>query len=132
MSDRFADAGLPARRGTGQPARSPPAPPAALLRERPALDRARHLAAALNEPEHERYFQRQEFYEDNLDQLLETTGLTVAWPPLPDSVSDLEPGMCCRPVANERLPDGPPVAWLLLCWDESPFATLLLEDTAPT
>ncbi|MCA1706337.1 MAG: hypothetical protein LC808_24980 [Actinobacteria bacterium] len=131
MSDRFADAGVPARRGTGQPARSPPPRAPAPLTELPALDRARHLAAALNEPEHEKYFQRQEFYEDNFDQLLETTGLTVTWPPLPDSVSDLEPGLCCRLVANERLPDGPPVAWLLLCWDESPFATLLLADAGP-
>lgn len=99
------------------------------LKELPALDRARHLTAVLNEPQHEKYVERQEFYDDNFARLLKSAGLTATLPPLANTLPDGELMTCCRLVADDRLPDGGPVAWLLLRWEESPFATLLLADT---
>jgi hypothetical protein len=132
VSDPFADVGLGTGRGTGKPASSSARRDASSLRKLSALERARHLAAAFNEHDAEKYPRRLRFYEEEFDLLLEALRLTVTSPVLPYDIPDDEPGMCCELVANERLPDGPPVGWLLVRWDKQPFATLLLADTPPS
>jgi hypothetical protein len=118
VSDPFDDV-IPARRGTGEDPRAPGA------RE---PDRVDVLLTALADREEATYWQRQEFFDDHFptgywrSTISRSTG-RHGWfrASTRTPVSSFE----LRPV--ELAPDGPLIGRLLIRWEDTPFATLLVE-----